>query len=96
MPELKCPACGHRGEIRGTEEFFEHRGKHPLSRMPVAKCRGCGSGLEFRLRGFFFPFLGFRVRQIPDDFWSHMEAIWERELGSSAGPTEQRSSSRWR
>lgn len=77
-----CPACGHSGELRGTDEFFEPRGQHPQSRMPVRRCRSCGAGFEARPRFFVLPFLGVKTRQIPDHFWSQMEEVWEREFGA--------------
>lgn len=79
--EVRCPECGFVGEIRGTEEFFEVRGIHPESRMPVRKCRNCGAGFELRAP-LFFLFGSPRARLIEPDFWELMEAEWERHVGS--------------
>jgi hypothetical protein len=79
VPELKCPVCGHQGEVRGTEEFFEARGQWPDGHMPVRKCRGCGAGLIVKPR--FFP-PGAKATVIPDDTWAQMEAYWAERLDS--------------
>jgi hypothetical protein len=73
MPKLKCPACGNEGELRGTEEFFEIRGKWPDGHLPVRKCQECGHGLIVKPRLF----LPARAQVIPDDTWAKMERLWD-------------------
>ena len=78
MPTLTCPECGHAGEIRGTEEFFEVRGQWPNGHYPVRKCRACGRGIIVRPRFLIF---GTRPVVIPDDTWSKMERLFYKEMG---------------
>jgi hypothetical protein len=54
----------------------------PNRGMPVRKCRSCGSGLIVRPRAF--P-PGAKAEVIPAETWREMEAMWEREFGSSIG-----------
>ena len=89
MPKVRCPSCGLKGEVRGTEEFFEVRGQHPTSRMPVRKCRNCGAGFEVK-PGFLVLFGSANARAIPPDFWRRMEASWRRfEESMETGPPVQ-------
>lgn len=81
MPVLKCPACGARGEVRGTEEFFEERGQWPDGHMPVRKCLACGGGLIVRPR--VFP-PGAQAQVIPSDIWVKMESAWDEEFGEGS------------
>ena len=81
MSEVRCPSCGVKREVRGTEEFFEIRGQHPRSRMPVRKCRNCGAGFEIR---FIVPFVWPRAKAIPPDFWRRMERAWKRFVDPTA------------
>ncbi len=81
MAQLKCPSCGNRGEVRGTEEFFAVRGRDPSSEYgwPVRKCLACGAGLVVRPRAF--P-PGTKATLIDSVTWSKMETAWEEEFGS--------------
>jgi hypothetical protein len=51
VPVVKCPTCGAKGEARGTDEFFQVRGRTPDDYgWPIRKCRACGAGLILRPR----------------------------------------------
>ena len=79
MPQLKCPECGNRGELRGTEESFEIRGKTPEGHWPIRKCRQCGAGLVVKpLLGFLF----FRPRAhvIDTETWGRMQRLWTEQV----------------
>src|SRR6266568_3667926 len=73
---LTCPVCGQEGEIRGTEEFFEIRGRLP-GRRAIRKCRRCGSGLIVRPRLLFW---GTRAEAIDYSLWKKMDTHFEREM----------------
>jgi DNA-directed RNA polymerase subunit RPC12/RpoP len=76
MPEKKCPHCGFKGELRGTEEFFERRGQWPDGHWPVRRCRNCGGG--FLVRPRLFP-PGLRTEAISGETWQRMEQLWEEQ-----------------
>jgi hypothetical protein len=76
MANIRCPSCGSKGEVRGTEEFFEVRGRHPTSPWPVRKCIQCGAGFELMPRLLvLWPWP--KARLIPPEFWREMEASWD-------------------
>jgi DNA-directed RNA polymerase subunit RPC12/RpoP len=81
MAQLKCPSCGSRGEVRGTEEFFAVRGRDPSSEYgwPVRKCLACGKGLVVKPRTF--P-PGTKAVAIDPETWSKMERDWEENFES--------------
>jgi hypothetical protein len=80
VPILTCPACGLAGEAAGTDEFFEHRGRHEL--MEVRKCRRCGAGLFVR---FSLMPTEAEAELIPEDAWAEMERV-----GSGRAPNRRR------
>jgi DNA-directed RNA polymerase subunit RPC12/RpoP len=86
---LKCPECGVRGEVKGTEDSFEVRSRWPFSPegWPVRKCRSCGSGLIVKPR--LFP-PGAKASLIPSDTWQEMETMWAHNFPKSAPDTERR------
>ena len=53
MPVLKCPACRTKGEVRGTEEFYEVRGRWPGNDYgwPVLKCQRVRGGAHRQAPG---------------------------------------------
>ena len=85
MPQLKCPACGTKGEVRGTEEFFATRGRDPSSDYgwPARKCLACGRGLSVKPRAF--P-PGAKATLIDPETWSKMEKVWEETFGDTGSP----------
>lgn len=88
MPVLKCPACRAKGEVRGTEEFFEVRGRWPGNDYgwPVLKCRACGAGLIGKPR-LVAP--GVRATVIDAETWARMEAMWEDAFGDDESDSER-------
>ena len=73
---MKCPHCGAKGDVKGTEDHFEVRGQWPDGHWPVRKCRACGGGMIVKpgLRGM-------RAKPIDHDLWERMEEMWGREFG---------------
>lgn len=95
MPQLKCPACGARGEVRETEEHFEVRGQWPDGHWPVRKCRQCGVGLIVKMR--IAP-PGVKAKRIDDATWAAMEASWNRAFGETPGspkPPQAQTFAQW-
>ena len=84
MPQLKCPSCNSRGEVRETEEFYEVRGVWPDGHWPVRKCRNCGAGLIVKIR--LAP-PGAKAKRIDDATWAAMEASWHLSLGNTSRAT---------
>lgn len=78
VPTLTCPSCGHSGEIRGTEDYFEVRGRSPEGHWPVRKCRACGDGIIVKPRLFFIG--GARALRIPDETWVRMQRMWAEQV----------------
>ena len=75
MSLVTCPACGHSGEIKGTEEHFESRGQWPDGHWFARKCRGCDGGVIIKagLRGW-------RVKVIEPSVWQWMEEAYSAAL----------------
>jgi hypothetical protein len=71
-----------------SEEAFEIRGQHPHTRLPVRRCRACGSWFTVRARGYVLPFLGWKADKIGWDLRQQMEEIWERSFGKD-DPTKR-------
>ena len=78
MPQLKCPSCGAKGEVRESGDSFEVRGMWPKGHWPVRKCRNCGVGLVVKPR--LIP-PGVRASVIPGATWLQMEESWRRQFG---------------